>query len=257
MKSTSGFFCDRTLTHLEKLLVCLCLSVGCMANGGVLPPEVESDFQKVFNPTSFLIEVTFEEKLAQLPRDQKSEAMTRLRGGLSSPHCEVRRRTALVLSHLKDNAGVPVMIKDMATVTNRNDRNNVVVALRIMKDRRAIPILTKITSDPSAYVRSIALAALGELAATNSYDVIMSRVTDLENFGGDVSMCPGDAACYALGALGDKRAIPVLMKALDQIETQSQACQALEKLTGQPFRYDVEKWKSWWNQRQLSADPIR
>jgi HEAT repeat protein len=187
-----------------------------------------------------------------------AESMTNstLRADLSSPDFETRRRATIELHKLGDNSGVPAMIEAMGTLTNQTERNNAVVALRITKDPRAIPALTKATSDPSAYVRSIAVAALGELAATNAYNVIVSHVTDLENFGGDVPMCPGDSACYALGALGDKRALPVLIKALDQRETQSQACQALEKLTGQAFRYDVEKWKAWWKEKRPNIERV-
>ena len=173
-----------------------------------------------------------------------------LRAELSSPEFETRRRAAIELHELGDNSGVPVMIVAMTNLTNQTERNNAVVALRITKDPRSIPILTKMTSDRSAYVRSIALAALGELAATNAFDAIASHLSDLENFGGDVPRCPGDSACYALGALEDKKAIPLLVNALDHRETQTQACQALEKLTGQPFRYDVEKWKTWWKEQQ-------
>ena len=180
-----------------------------------------------------------------------------LRADLSSPDFETRRRAAMELHERGDHSGVPTMIEAMQVLTNQTERNNAVVALRIIKDPRSIPTLLRATSDPAAYVRSIALAALGELSATNAYDVIVSHVSDLENFGGDLPMCPGDSACYALGALGNPRAIPVLIRALDQERTQSQACQALEKLTGQTFRYDVEKWKSWWKIRPSGDVPRR
>ena len=169
--------------------------------------------------------------------------------GLASSDFDTRRRAALALHKSGDNTGVPAIIEAMGTLTNQTDRNNAIVALRITRDTRSIPALIKATSDPAPYVRIVALAALGELVATNAYTVIVSHVTDLERLDGCILQCPGDSACYALGALGDKRALPVLIQALDLPETQGEACLALEKLTGQRFRYDVGKWKAWWKER--------
>jgi HEAT repeat protein len=240
----------RTMRSVSAILYCLSFTVASAAQSSALPPEVESDFGLFYNPTSHLIGVSFQDRLAELDASQKPEAITRLRKGLVSSHCEVRRRASLALHRFGDDAGVPVMIADMASVTNRNDRNNVVVALRVMKDRRAIPTLIETAEDPSPYIRSISLAALGEMMATNSYDVLVDHLDDFERHGGCIAMYPADLACYALGALGDKKAIPLLMNALDHRETQNQACQALEKLTGQSFRYDVKKWKKWWKNRE-------
>jgi HEAT repeat protein len=173
-----------------------------------------------------------------------------LRAQLTAPDFDTRRRAAIELSRAGDNSGVPIMIDAMATQTNRNDRNNCVVALRVMKDHRTIPTLVKTAEDTSPYVRSISLEALGEMMATNTYDVLVAHLDDFERHGGCMAMYPADSACYALGALGNKKAIPLLMNALDHRETQSQACQALEKLTGQSFRYDVKKWKNWWKNRE-------
>lgn len=53
-------------------------------------------------------------------------------------------------------------------------------------------------------------------------------------------------ACYALGALSDKRAVPVLIERLADKNLQESARQALEALTDQKLGNDAEKWKSWW-----------
>ena len=181
---------------------------------------------------------------------ESGDSSSALLAALSSPNFETRRSAAIELHKLGDNSGVPLMIEAMSTLTNETERNNAVVALRVMKDPRAIPILMRTTSDSSAYVRAISLAALGELTATNAYDTLIAHLDDIEDFGGCTPMCPGDSACYALGALGNTNAIPHLIKALDQERTQSQACQALEKLTGESFRYDAEMWKKWWSKQE-------
>ena len=107
------------------------------------------------------------------------------------------------------------------------------MALRILKDTRAIPLLRETLKDPSPYVRCIAVAALGELKAAEAYDQIVALTTDKGTLQGCLPMAPGHLACYALGALGDKKAVPVLIERLRDKDFQSQAQQALETLTGQ------------------------
>ena len=169
-----------------------------------------------------------------------------LRVQLTAPDFETRRQAAIELSRAGDNSGVPVLIEAMSTLTNQNDRNNCIVALRITKAPQSVPILIKATDDPSPYVRFIALEALGELKATDAYEAIVGHLRDYEAQEGSLPTYPASAACYALGALGDKKAIPYLVEALEYEETQSSACQALAKLTGQQLHYDIAKWKQWW-----------
>jgi HEAT repeat protein len=145
------------------------------------------------------------------------------------------------------------MIDGLTKATGR-DRDNVVVALRVLKDDRAIPALREALKDKSPYVRGIALAALGEMKATKAYDDIVALTTDKEANGGgkNVGMLncfrnyPADMACYALGALGDKRAVPVLIERLTDKDLRESARQALEALTNQKLENEPEKWNAWW-----------
>lgn len=186
------------------------------------------------------------------PNSPDSRAHTKeLRAQLAAPDFETRRHAAIELSRAGDNSGVPILIEAMSTLTNQNDRNNCIVALRITKAPQSVPILIKATDDPSPYVRSIALEALGELAATDAYEAIVEHLHDYEaQEGSCIPGYPASAACYALGALGDKKAIPHLVEALEHKETQSSACQALAKLTGQQLHYDIAKWKQWWKKEK-------
>lgn len=181
--------------------------------------------------------------------DRKAE----LHEQLDAPEFDVRRRAAIELARAGDRSGVPMLIEAMSSLTNRNDRNNCAVALRIAKDPRSIPILIKAADDPSQYIRGIALAALGEMKATNAYGVIVAHLDDLELDGGCIPMPPAMLACHALGELGDKRAIPHLVKALEQKYTQGQATRALQKLTRHDFR-ELDEWREWWEKEKTQPE---
>ena len=231
---------------------CLWLS-SCVEPSG-FPGAMEKEFERFDDPNQAIITSQFVQILKDLRGDQLQEAKSRLRTRLQSETPEIRRRAALTLHSLGEDDGVPVMIRDMKEVTRQRDRNNIIVALRVMKDRRAIPVLTDCTDDPSPYVRSIAFAALGELAAADAYDPIVEHLHDYETRGDScIRMYPASSACYALGALGDKKAIPHLIEALGHKETESAAFRALKKLTGQQFQDDVAKWKQWWTKENPTS----
>jgi HEAT repeat protein len=211
------------------------------------------DWAKFDDPHAIVLTDPLAKSIGALAAPDKAAAVQRLHESLKSQDVEIRRRAALTLGHLGDKDGVPAMIADMSQATGR-DRDNVVVALRILKDDRAIPALREALKDKSPYVRGIALAALGEMKATKAYDDIVALTTDKEENGGGKNAgplnCfrtyPAEMACYALGALGDKRAVPVLIERLTDKDLQESARQALEALTDQKLGNDAEKWKSWW-----------
>ena len=212
-----------------------------------------TDWKAFDDPTSLLFTDQFAESIAKLPAAEKEAAVKRLHDSLGSKDVEIRRRAALTLNSLGDKRGVPTMIADLSTATGR-DRNNVVVALRIMKDERAVPALRTALKDKTPYVRAIAVAALGEMKATKIYDDIVVVTKDKEsvNPGGGLNCIhysPADMACYALAALGEERAIPVLIELVSDKDLQGPAVQALEALTKQKFGRDAEKWKTWWKDR--------
>ena len=193
---------------------------------------------------------SFPKEIAQLPQAQKAEAMARLKAGLKSPFVEVRRRAALSLGALGDKSGVPTMMEDMTT-PDTHDRKNVVVALLILNDRRAIPTLRQALTDKSPYVRERSLAALGRMKAVEAFGDIISLVRDTEPQNTCMLSAPAYTACGVLADLGDKRAVPSLIKALDDKDPYlSQfVVEALSKLTKQPFGTDIAKWKQWWQEQ--------
>ncbi len=217
------------------------------------PARDDLDWRAFDDPGAFFLTDPFARSVAALPGPARAAAVRRLHEALKSGVVEIHRRAALVLGKLGDTAGVPVMIADLRRAAGR-DRDNVVVALRILGDRRAIPALRAALKDKSPYVRGIALAALGELKAHAAYAEIVAHTRDKERQGGKGLNCfpsePAHLACYALGALGDRRAVPVLIELLNDRDLKNDARQALEALTRQKLGPDPDRWKAWWKQQQ-------
>lgn len=209
------------------------------------------DWKAFYDQQKVLLSNVFAKSIGGLPRPEKAAAIKRLHDALGFKHVEIRRRAALTLGYLGDKSGVPAMIDDLSKATGR-DRDNVVVALRVLKDRRAIPALRKALRDPSPYVRGIAVAALGELKATKAYAEIVALTKDKGRTNTRpgtldcLRITPAEMACYALGALGEQRAVPVLIERLADKDLQEQVRQALEALTGQKLGNNPEKWRLWW-----------
>jgi HEAT repeat protein len=212
-----------------------------------------TDWKAFDDPKAFLLTDAFAKSISELPAAEKAAAIKRLKESLGAKEVEIRRRAALTLGKLGDKRGVSTMIEDLSRATG-SDRDRVVVALRVLKDERAIPALRKALKDKSPYVRGIAVAALGELKAAKAYADIVALTKDKEGKRPEKNagtlncfpISPADMACYALGALGDKRAVPVLIDLLDDRDLQGSALQALEALTKQALGNQPEKWKAWW-----------
>jgi hypothetical protein len=215
-----------------------------------------TDWKTFDDPKDVLLTDAFAKSINGFPPAEKAVAINRLLESLMSKEVEIRRRAALTLASLGDKSGVPTMIDDLSTATGK-DRDNIVVALRVLKDERAVPALRKALKDKSPYVRGIAVAALGELKAAKAYHEIVVLTKDKEGLKAGkgpghlncIRDCPAFSACYALGALGDERAVPVLIGLLADADLQQPALQALEVLTKQKFGKDPDKWKTWWRSK--------
>lgn len=248
---------------MKTVWTCVTVAVlGAAAAAAEPPPQPEPakktdpappDWKAFNDPAAFLLTDAFAESVNALPAADKAAALKRLQDSLKSDEVEVRRRAALTLAALGDRSGVPTLIEDLSKAAGR-DRDNVVVALRILKDERAVPALRAALKDKSPHVRGIAAAALGELRAAKAFDELVALTKDKEGLNPGkadgrlncIPNCPAFSACYALGALGDERAVPVLIDVLADPDLRGPARQALETLTGQKLGDDTEKWKAWW-----------
>lgn len=231
-----------------------------------LPAEVEEQLKRLFDPYEvFAGEALFKileehvkvssRKAARIDSsdarggqqfpDIGREIHNRLIKGLGSEHLEIRRRVALALNSIGDKSGVEVMIADMET-EDVNDRYKIAEALRTMRDRRAIPTLIEAVDDPPIYVRITIIEALGELNASEAFDAIAPHVTDTElDNRTDKPSSPAISACRALARLGEQKAIPLLLKVVDNNVAGRAAREALAKITGMKFD-DPNEWKEWW-----------
>ncbi len=239
---------------MRTTLAAVLVLVSCLHASGSNPASVSARVAEEFRRLTdsyknFDIE-QFSGLLKQLDAESKAGALVKLKAVLDSEDRDIRRRAALALHYLGDSSGVPQMIADRRPI-----------ALRIMGDRRAIPVLVDITSDKPVHRRAIALAALGDLKATNALDTIVSHLADFDRSGTHNPAC---SACYALGELGDKRAIPHLVALVqtrhqgmpktygndandtkhDRTDVLDAALSALRKLTGHDFA-TLEEWDKW------------
>lgn len=204
------------------------------------------DWAAFLDPKSLTPTAGFPDALKTLPEAERATATKRLQDALASESFEIRRRAALALNTLGDKSGAPTMIRDMSTTRGR-DRDNAAVALRYLRDARAIPVLRECLRDKSPYIRGIALAALGELKATEALADIAAHLHDQEEEPNTcIQILPSATAAYALGQLGDRKAIPALMAALADPKVRPSATQALTELTGEHFGDDVAQWRKWW-----------
>jgi HEAT repeat protein len=213
-------------------------------------PAQGIDWKSFDDPKAIVLTDPLAKSIRELADRERAEAVKRLHESLKADEVEVRRRAALTLGSLGDRSGVPVMADALAKATG-SDRNNVVVALRILRDERSAPALRAALKDKSPYVREIAVAALGEMKAGKAFDDIVALTKDKEGKANGalncMRTCPAEMACYALAALGDMRAVPVLIGLLDDKDLLAPARQALEALTKQKLGDDPKSWKAWWD----------
>ena len=108
------------------------------------------------------------------------------------------------------------------------------------------------------------------MEAGEAYDVIVKHLNDREKVKGtDVIMLPAESACFALGEIGERKAVPLLIEALEDEELKETAAKALEKIRLGHYRYfgrgggddgfgtDVKKWTNWWQWENLDGTTVR
>jgi hypothetical protein len=241
-----------------------------------LPAHIEKQFNRLFDPNEDYDSESLFKKLEvygnvfssntahrafssdrsrQQFHDIREEIHKRLREGLGSEYLEIRRRAALTLNSLGDKSGVDVMIADMET-QDVNDRYKIAEALRTMRDRRAIPTLIEAIDDPPIHIRIKIIDTLGDLNASEAFDAIAPHITDTElDNRTDKPSSPAISACRALARLGEEKAIPLLLKVVDNNVAGRAARDALGKITGMKFD-DPNEWKEWWQAENIDGKDL-
>jgi HEAT repeat protein len=124
---------------------------------------------------------------------------------------------------------------------------NAAWALGEIKEQRAVDPLLKMLQANDPGVRGNAAIALGKLKAPTATTALAALLVR-----------PGEgaeirAACAtALGRIGDRQAVPMLLTALGDQDVRLDARWALTQIAGHDFGYDVAKWQAWWSVNENS-----
>jgi HEAT repeat protein len=119
----------------------------------------------------------------------------------------------------------------------------------------SIPLASSL-QDPAIIVRAAAAEALGKIRDPSTITALASALSDPENYHRGTSLWVRRHYVVALGEIGDHRALPVLLGAMDDddIEVSRATIGALERISGFTFsdgRSTAEERTAW--QRWASA----
>jgi len=156
----------------------------------------------------------------------------------------VRRSAAYALGELKDPRAVEPLIEALKD-ENRRVRAETAEALGKLKDPRAVEPLIEALKDKDSVVRGIAAEALGKLKDPRAVEPLIGALKDEDWY-------VRKSAAEALGELRDPRAVEPLIKALKDKDrnVRASAANALQKITGQNFGENPEKWQKWWEKNK-------
>jgi hypothetical protein len=137
---------------------------------------------------------------------------------------------------------VPYLLK----IFNNKDEDSVLRMFALetlgdIRDARAEESFIHALQDKDRYLRSSAARILAEHPDPQTYDTLIVTLKDPYEY-------VRSSAARALGNLGDVRAIPSLIELLQDpfLIVREDAEAALEKITGEHFGKDYNKWKEWW-----------
>lgn len=128
----------------------------------------------------------------------------------ASIHDDDRVRQYLALA--MGRTGKTEFLKPLLANINQEKEENLVMilyALGMLKDKSAVPAITKFLDHPAARVRSVAVVALGEIGERSAVEKLKNGLNDNEP-----NVQWGTA--ISLAHLGDNSGAPVLKKMLDR-----------------------------------------
>ena len=216
-------------------------------------------------------------------------AVAPLLGLLGEPEIEIRGSAVTALGYLRDPRITPALLP-LLHDGQPEIRYAAAQALAALGDQRAVAPLLAMLHDLSAhYPRVEVVQALGKFNTPQVSDALIAALQDPAFNGPGYQSNPAtvdnpgsvrEQAALTLGALGDTRAVPALIDALDYgyLSGRRRAAEALgmlkdrraieplitalrhfagdaahapadalKALTGQDFGLDAERWQAWWD----------
>jgi HEAT repeat protein len=177
-----------------------------------------------------------------LAATQDSRVEPLLRRALTDADEGVRQHAAAGLAALliKRRPGDAMVLVDHDDPVVRSAALRVVGRLGSPTACRA---LCQAATDRHADVRRMAFAALGRYPTAEAAAALARGLTD-------PVAANAAAAERSLAAIGRGLSVPPLLGLLAGADTRSAARAALERITGQRFGEDPQRWRAWWQQKQ-------
>ena len=160
----------------------------------------------------------------------------------------VRKEVAETFGKIKN----PITVSYLIELLDDSEwlvRTATIKALSEIKDLRAVEPVINSLYDKQIEVRLEAIKALAIFKDKRATIPLISNLNDRYH------LLVREYSAYALGEIGDKRAIYSLINLLksENYELKRVARESLRKITGIDFGYDKEKWYNWAGQKRISS----
>jgi HEAT repeat protein len=162
-------------------------------------------------------------------------------------------RVAALSAFFERRAGEALPAVHTACEADGPVREAAVRVLGAQKDGASGELLVRALSDRAPGVRVLAARSLGARADRGAVEPLRNALMKDEDW------CVRKAAAEALGAIRSKESIPPLLEAMATAPgiLQEACAGALVTLSGQPFGYDLARWKEWWTGASASFVPAK
>jgi HEAT repeat protein len=178
-----------------------------------------------------------------------ARAVDALIEALRDEDSDVRIRVAEALGEIGDARAVEALIEALKDEDSYVRKNSIDVLVEIAKkDLGVVDKLINALKDEDSNVRENVAWALGEIGDSRAVEALIEALKDEDS---DVR----ESVAWALGAIGDARAVDSLIKTLKDDdnfvrESARKALVKILKILGVDFEYDYEKWERWWKENE-------
>ena len=216
--------------------------------------------------------------ITEFGKNKLKEAVPFLYECLKDKNWEIRKYAVWSLGEIKDidiNILFP-LVKDKSYLV----RKEVAEAFGKIKNPITVSYLIELLNDSEWLVRTATIKALSEIKDLRAVEPIINSLYDkqievkleaikalaifkdkratiplISNLNDRYHLLVREYSAYALGEIGDKRAIYSLINLLksENYELKRVARESLRKITGIDFGYDREKWYNWAGQNRISS----